>query len=493
MKNINSEDIFQLIFSMASSEKSYFRKYASRHVKGEKNDYMKLFEVFEHEKVFEQVHVEDRIRKLRIKNVSRLKNYLYRTILKSLASYHAGHSVDAEIRDDLDMAEVLWSRSMYEACGKLLIRIRKNVIKYDKKIFLTELLDWEAKLIARQSPTHLAFKALLDNREEAIGNLRSLVAETEYNFLGRSFSLTFQSSGQNQVKYHPAFTTGVDKYLLQAREDEFGEGNTRIAYYRTDILKNISLANYGEAKLLTKKLLSYMAANENYIIANVFRYVLIVINSILLNCEIGDYLEATNSIEILRQVSVRYRKYCSEMLQKSIEVDLYTQTLNLWILAGDNQNLHAFLASRNVDEEFHTRHFSSDTQEAVYHLCMARAYFELGNNKTALRWLYQLINEKRFESCYLYPNALIFELIIHYELHHIELVDSRLRSLKRYFGRKKNSYKLSVLNVISKLVAHDNVSLSPSFEQELKKNHDLLYNFAKFDIKRWLDSKVPKR
>lgn len=490
MQNINSADIYDLIASLSQTEKTHFRKYANQHVKGGKNDYMRLFDVFDKQKKYNEQKINQAADGLKIRNISRAKNYLYDVILKALVSYHAGHSIDAEIRKDLAMVEVLWNRSFYESCRKMLARVRRTIIRFDRKIFLIELLDWESRLLTKSGTEVETFDKLLLNRQQALQNLSRCIAQVEYDFVGRSYSLSFRSTHDSLIKSNPVFVNSLQSYVLGLKESEVDQGDIKISYYMICILYHVSENRYHDAGQVANKVLDYLLAHEDHIISNLYRYVIVVCNGILLSCETHDFEQAMQYVDRLNHVEEQYGKYCSEELTQIIRTEVFIQTLNLLTLGGKKNDLQHFISASHLASDSPPWVFPDDAKEAIYCICISRAYFELGQFKQALQWLYKLVSQKRFESSYLYSNALVFEVIIHHELGHIELVESRIRSLKRYFKAKGNKYKLDILKIIEKLTKEqDTAKLLKALSGDLEKNHAILHNFAKFDIRRWLNAK----
>ena len=78
--------LFELIQSLSMSEKRFFKVFSSRHVIGNENDYVKLFDLIQAMDIYDENLV---VKAKFVKNSSAEKNYLYRLILKSLNAYNA--------------------------------------------------------------------------------------------------------------------------------------------------------------------------------------------------------------------------------------------------------------------------------------------------------------------------------------------------------------------------------------------------------------------
>ena len=67
------EALYDLIHSMTMSEKRYFKIYSSKHVIGETNDYIQLFNAISTQTVFNDGELKNNTF---VKNLSAEKNYL---------------------------------------------------------------------------------------------------------------------------------------------------------------------------------------------------------------------------------------------------------------------------------------------------------------------------------------------------------------------------------------------------------------------------------
>ena len=102
---MSSHALFDLISSLTMSEKRYFKLFSSRHVIGESNDYIHLFNAIDKQNVYS----EDVLKKASyVKNLSQEKNYLYRLVLKSLNAYHSSLNNKSRIFEFLKQVEILF-------------------------------------------------------------------------------------------------------------------------------------------------------------------------------------------------------------------------------------------------------------------------------------------------------------------------------------------------------------------------------------------------
>src|SRR6187402_468718 len=133
MSKPSSDQLFRLIKSLTTAEKRYFKIFASRHTIGEKNEYVNLFDAIDKQENYN----ETKLLKLFGNNTfthspAIAKSRLFDIILKSLHAYHGDSSVDVELQRLMHSTEILFKKSLYDECRKILHRAKKMAQKFEK-------------------------------------------------------------------------------------------------------------------------------------------------------------------------------------------------------------------------------------------------------------------------------------------------------------------------------------------------------------------------
>ena len=145
-----SDDLFQLIKSLTKSEKGYFKKINSIHIRGEKNNYMRLFEAIDRQEAFDEHKIILQFKGDAFTNqLSVAKNYLYNLILKSLEQYYS--SINSELRSLLNQIEILFNKKLFKQAEKILERAKKTAQKYENIHYTLQLFVWENRLLIQLS------------------------------------------------------------------------------------------------------------------------------------------------------------------------------------------------------------------------------------------------------------------------------------------------------------------------------------------------------
>src|SRR4030095_12060539 len=135
--------------SLTKTEKAYFKKYASRHVIGEQNKYIALFDaISESRNGYDEKEIKKKLNKEKfVEYFPVMKNYLAGMILKSLNSFYSGSDTDNDIKNDIRYLEILYEKDLYENCAVILNRAFKQAYRINNFILLLELLKWKKNLI----------------------------------------------------------------------------------------------------------------------------------------------------------------------------------------------------------------------------------------------------------------------------------------------------------------------------------------------------------
>ena len=146
MSKTISDVLHRFIKSLSPTEKRYFKLFAARHTIGNKNEYLKMFEAIDKMEAYDETALRKTFRRLKAKNsFSIAKNRLYETILRSLDAFHSESSVDVQLRSQLHYAEILYKKSLYDECHKMLLKSKKLAVRYEKHSILLDIYKWEKK------------------------------------------------------------------------------------------------------------------------------------------------------------------------------------------------------------------------------------------------------------------------------------------------------------------------------------------------------------
>src|SRR4051812_38654847 len=128
-----SEDLHLLIRSMNMSEKRHFKIHSSRHVIGETNNYLHLFDAIAGQEDYDEEKIKRSFEgKTFIKHLPSEKNYLYNHILESLNSFGKEKTFLARHSNFLISIEILFNRGLFHQCLKLIRKAKVEAYRLEK-------------------------------------------------------------------------------------------------------------------------------------------------------------------------------------------------------------------------------------------------------------------------------------------------------------------------------------------------------------------------
>ncbi|MGQ0827490.1 MAG: hypothetical protein ACT4ON_03740 [Bacteroidota bacterium] len=495
-----SEDLFDLIKSLSPNEKRYFTINASRHVIGEKNNYIRLFEMIDKQKAYNEEVIKNYFKgEVFIKQMTFTKNYLYNLILKSLNSYHTELSIDSQIKELLRNVEILYSKTLYKQCSKVLARAKELAYSYEKHVQILEILVWEnniADVVYRDNDT---LKKINENYYQEFETiLNTLKSIRKYQKLVDEIYLTLLEEGQFRNKTKMKKLDEVfQKAQLNEKEADLSFDAKRFLYSARSLYYEQSLdpANY---HLYTTKLAKLFESSPKQIQKHTGNYVN-ALNNLVMSCKVlKKYDEAVDYIKKMRKIALAISK--NSEINKRIFERSYCLELDVNIGRGHFEKNTALI--KEIEAGFNL-YKVGDLYKGLLQFDIAYSYFGMGAFNKALMWLNKVLNTTALEfRPDIFCNAQLFNLIIHFELGNKDLLEYIVKSTYRFLYKKESLYKFEVimLQYIKKSALADTpkkmIELFKSLKQELLPLLKDPYEkriLLSFDYISWLESKIEKR
>jgi len=500
-----SDELFQLIKSLNKTEKGYFKKYASTHIIGEKNNYMKLFEAIEKQKKYDENAIKKTFAaETFIKHLPSEKNYLSDLILRSLTSYSSQVSAEFKIKELLLQTEVLFKKSLYKHCKKLLSKAKELSYKYENYILLLNILEWEKRI--------MSMEFYVSNTEEIIENVyceEKLIIEkvqsiNEYWKLAaktyRLYTSTGSARNEEEVK---SFAN------LMAKKHPWNELQklpymAKIFRYNAYGFYYFSINDYKKSyEYIEKELILW--ENNPFQIKEHTTFYALALNNMVITCgRFKKYRERLIYIEKLRMIPRQWTRIAYEDMDSKIflrlcvfETDTYIKTgeciKGIGLVPKIEEGLKAFGDKLIEKRSLLTVYFN-----------ISYLYFIAGDYSKALYWLNKILNHPYIDIgldiiCF----AKILNLLIHFEMANVLLLEYVVKSTYRFLYKKNRLYRVEtiILDFIrKKLPAMNNPKKRIESLKELRE--ELIENakdpketklLVYFDFPEWLQSKIENR
>lgn len=227
---------FELLKSLNKSEKRFFKIYSSRHVIGNQNKYVQLFDAMDKQETYNEELIKEKFKNHKfINRMPVAKAYLYDLILKSMSAYHNHHSIEAQLYDNLKQIRFLYNKKLYQQAESLLDKTLKLSKDQDYLELMPEIMRWKKKLmdLSNYAITYQELKQLCFDEVDQIDQL-----ELVNKFWKLEATLLLLNSNQ----------TNGNQGALKAMEDVFNERFMQLPDkqlpFRARFLKNKIYATY---------------------------------------------------------------------------------------------------------------------------------------------------------------------------------------------------------------------------------------------------------
>ncbi|MEW6469725.1 MAG: hypothetical protein AB1458_12410 [Bacteroidota bacterium] len=498
MSNKASDSLFRLIKSLTKAEKRNFKLYASRHTAAEDNNYVRLFNAIDAQREYDEQAITMRFG---VRQFSIVKARLYDAVLRSLDAFHAHSSIDARLKRDLHCAEILYKKSLYDLCAKLLTSAKKVAQKYERHSSLLEIYQWEKRLIEKDNYSGMNEEDI--NRflkeDELIGEkVRNF--NDYWNIKSRLFMILNKRGKVRNQEELTSFKKIIDNTLLKAESSALS-AETKYLYYHIYSAYYFGLGDYEKCYEHLQKNVDLIESHTHIFEEEPNIYFSVLTNIIYIGSQLRRYDEVFRYLGMLREVPRKFEISRNEDLEIKLFSSAYSIELTLYNNLGEFERALALVPKI---EEGLEKYADKLNKVRVAYFCssIANAYFGAGKFSLALKWNNQILNNKAIEEiedahCF----AEIMNVIIHIELKNDDLIPYTIKSVHRYLKARKRVYTFEniFLSFVDKLMKDKDKKRLETIYSDLY--HDLLKlqddafertAFEYFDFISWAESKMKK-
>lgn len=496
-----SEDLFNLIKSLSSAEKRYFKVFAYKHTRGDKNNYVRLFEVIEAQEKYDEKQIKDRFKGEKfIKHLPSEKNYLYNLILDTLYYYHRESSAEFLVNKLLHNVSVLYQRGLYDQCRKLLIKIRTLSDRMNLPVYMHQALAWEKRIMLANSYVGVTEQKLSAIFSEGNTAIRNISDHTEY--LNLQAKLLFLINRQGEVRsrvQHKYYSSVINSRLLQ-NEKKIADRPSLYIFYNIHYLYNF----YAKADLVTaydyvQKGLKLMEDDVEQIKDNPNSYI-ILLNNLVVSCiPIKRYDEVNRALKKMRNIEHDLAIRLSEEVKPRIFVRSYILEVDMYINSGFFEKSEKVINDIENGMKLYAGKMDK-ASERILRYNVAYLFFGCGNYKRTIEWISKILNDVDMETKQdIVSFARILQIISHYEMENVDILPYLFKINSNYSKKGKVVYKSEaiILDCIGKAGKSSSLEDRRKVFRHTRKNFLAIANdpfekkaFRYFDFISWLDSKI---
>jgi hypothetical protein len=433
--------LFELIKSMSKSEKRYFKIISSRHTIGEENNYVRLFdylegiECYDEQALFQVFEGEAFLHRFSI-----TKKRLYDHVLNALNAFHAEQSQTAQLYGMLQSAEVLFNKSLYDQCRRILSSAEKLAVKQENDLVLQLIYQFQQKLIETIGYVSADWKEV----HKLIGSVKESGDRTAFtNELWRVKSELFrQLIGKGIARNEDE--RDVFHEICAPLKDELNLSllNSESVYLMNHIrsVYHYAIGDVNKSYQFLKKNLGHFENNSDWYTREPAKLISVLTNAIYVSDKLGKH---TESLVMLGQLkSILADKELNEDLKIKTFATYSSIILSLSIRMGNfSEAAKESIKVEEKLEEFGNR--LNSTRRA--HLSYKIAVICFGNEdySGSLKRINAILNDAELDANEnLIGFAHLLELAIYIELEKIELLKYKLKSVERFTKSRDRMHPL---------------------------------------------------
>lgn len=503
MSNVASDNLHRLIKSLTKPEKRYFKIFSSRHTLGDVNNYQLLFDVIDKMSEYDESIIHKKFKgEAFLKQLSIAKNRLYEQILRSLDSFHANSSIDAELKKLVHCAEILYKKTLYSQSQKLLKSARRLAVKYEKHTTLLEISMWEKKLVEKDNYTETGEQELSAVHEEDRLTLAKISNYNDFwNIKSRLFYILNRKGQVRSQDELSNFKSIIDNVLLKS-EDKALYFETKYLYYHIYSAYYFGIGDYENSYINLKKNVELIENNVEQFKEEPNVYFSVLTNIIYIASRLRKYDEVFSYLEKLHALPEKLALNRNEDLDIKLFSSTYSIELTLYILTAEFEKGIALVPIIEEGLKLYGEKINN-VRKAYIFFNIAILYFAGKNYSEALRWINLLLNNINIDKTEdIHCFAQLLNMVIHLELGNQRLVPYALKSTQRYLNLRNRVYQFEnmFLQFINKILKARDKSEEKKVYQNLFAELQTIEHvefektaFEYFDFIAWAKSKVEQR
>ncbi|WP_299250200.1 hypothetical protein [uncultured Cytophaga sp.] len=499
MSRVKSKSLFDLIHSLSPNEKRHFKLNHTSSGDLEDKKMLLLFDYLNKQKVFNEERISEVIPSIKASQLSNLKAYLYEKILFSLRQYNLPKILDLQIREQIDFAQLLFERRLYQQ-GKTCLKKARRLSQVHENLELTlEIIKLEKSILMLTIDEDIeqTVDAIIEDVQKINAQIHNVNMFSNLNIKLNSYytRIGFIRDEEDSVRVKEYFISHLPDY----KEEDLSVGE-KITLYLLYIGYYYFLQDFSNGHLYANQLVHLYEENPDRIKFSPENYVKALNNLMIAEFKLNYFNAFVESKHKLINFTNDSTVYFNERLKTSLLKYYFIHELNLFFLTGEfHEGVKKLFVERKEDIDELLKKL--DTHSALILMYkIACLYFGAGLYNHCLRWLNKIINIPNVDirediHCF----ARIINLICHYELGNFDVIKYYIISTYRFLWKRDDlrMFQKFILKFLKDL--NDDVDVTElvgrfsTLKNQLVPIENSAYEkraFIYFDIIAWLESKI---
>lgn len=501
MPRERSDSLFQLIKSLNKNEKRYFKLFVSRDNGGKDKKILQLFDLINEQEDFNEAEILRKGKDIKEQQLSNLKSELYKQILQSIRLFHTSKIVDLEIRQLIDFAQILFDRCMYKDGLKLLLKAKKMAKSHDNLELMLETIKLEKSVMSHTIDSENQKRVSKIIQEVShINNKINLI--NQLSNLSDRLNALYKKVGF--IRDERDFTT-LEKYFHRSLPS-FSE--TELSVLEKIYVHNLYtgyyffIQDFEQGCQRAQLLVDLFDENPSFILSKTDLYIQGINKLLIAQFKLARYFDFVENSEKLQEVSQIPGLRLNEDIRAKLFKYSNLHEINRYFLLGDfDGGIKQIGQTEQGLQKFIDR--LDKHSSIIFYYKIACLYFGASDFRNTTLWLNKIINITDVDlrediHCF----ARILNLISHYEMGNVDLIDYYMRSTYRFLAKKHDlrmyqTYILKFMKDMNKGITEDHlIGKFKNLRDQLLSLTNKPYErraFIYFDIISWLESKIEKK
>ena len=493
------DDLLFLIQSLNQTEKRYFKIYAQRHVIGKSNAYIDLFEAVEtagKKDDYNEAVIKQKLKKvIPASSYAVIKNYLYNLILKSMRAYHEDDTATHAISQRMLDIEFLMQKGLFEKALKMLNTTKQTARTLNRNFLLIEILSLQRRLM-RHTLEKSSEATLQASSEEEMVCLQKITLELKYHHLYDQLFVMLQ-------KYYQFRDEKLLNKVQKIMKNPLITDPPQDLSFESVIMYNLIHSDHAhligdthKSKLHRKKIIEAYEEYPKMQADESLRY-LNSLNNYLTSCfHSNDLNEVAKTLQKIKSIVPANLEEESQIFKNSTYLELlfYIQT-NQFVLA---KKLVPVIESGL--KKFGNKLPKGRILTIYYNIAVL--FLVIEEFDECLTWINNIIfGEWENIRQDIQDSAKMLQIILHYELGNVDLLDSLMRSTRRHLKESERLYEMEtlLLQLVKKLIRTPGKKERNQALEQVKQKISVLSNIngqvitGTEEILLWIESRLNGR
>ncbi len=435
MPKQKTDDLLQLISGLNRAEKRHFRLFVKRNQQAA-NDilFLQLFDYLEKHGEYDEDHLRKRITGIKKSQLSNLKAHLYKQLLISLRLLNKNKDEEIVLREQADFARILYNKGLYRQALDVLNKAKLRARDREFHTQALELAEFE-KLIEGQYITR-SIRGRAEELSDECSELSAYVRTTNdwSDFHLRLYGAFLKSGLVRDEEEAESKRNFFEELLPESDYDEldfWGKVFYHQAYQRLHYLTQ----NFPQAYRSAYRWVELFEQRPEMIQYNAPLY-LKGLHQLLVVCfNLQRYDRFETWYKVLLDFPEVYDFSNDTNVEGIYQLSYYNHALMGHFLTGTFDEGLALIPELNAIME-DNRYNWDDLRLLLFQYRIACTYFGAGDNDSAVDYLNEIINQRGPDNrSDIQAFARILNLIAHFELGNVQLVEYQVKSVYRFLSK----------------------------------------------------------